>query len=138
MRQYKYAFVNEFVQNPSDIYMKMINSVFPSTLDQVFAFKHKISNIKYEGWNLYNDLNEFTRMGLEFDNDKSNFQLFFSNIEGEVCQTYPQRLILPKNVSYEDIEGCAQFRTKNRFPGIYIYIYVCVYIYMCVCSTDMV
>ena len=125
MRNYKFSFLPEFPHNPSDIYMQMCKYIFPTHLENVFAFNHKHSDIyKFEGWNLYNDLKEYERMGLDFDNEESNFQLFFSNIEGEVCQTYPQRLILPKNLSPEDIERCAQFRTKSRFPGIYIYIYI--------------
>jgi len=44
-----------------------------------------------------------------------------NNVEGIVCASYPQRAIVPADMTDEDIEECSKFRTKERFPVMSYY-----------------
>lgn len=38
------------------------------------------------------------------------------NSNGKFCNTYPSLVVIPNNVSFPTLQGCVQFRSKNRFP----------------------
>lgn len=40
------------------------------------------------------------------------------NLNFELCQTYPRKLIVPKVISDEDLKLASSFRTKNRIPTL--------------------
>jgi hypothetical protein len=44
-----------------------------------------------------------------------------NNVEGVVCSSYPQRAIVPADMTDEDIEEGSKFRTKERFPVMSYY-----------------
>ena len=73
-------------------------------------------NIKYKknGWNIYDPLMEFQRQGVDFSNKK--FCLSFLNNKYELCETYPNILVIPKKFENKDLFNIAKSRMKNRFP----------------------
>ena len=36
----------------------------------------------------------------------------------QICETYPEVFILPKDFTDEDLSESKNFRTKNRIPGM--------------------
>lgn len=91
----------------------------------VFAFSHKMEEPSIEGWEVFIDILEYERMGLELHKNegpsKNPFRLFMNNVDGIICSSYPQRVIIPTDMSDEDVEECSKFRTKERFPAMSYY-----------------
>ena len=65
---------------------------------------------------IYNFSKEFMRQEIDFSTEKK-FEIF-NNSDFKFCETYPKKLIVPYNMSNEDLAGCAEFRTKNRIPTL--------------------
>lgn len=82
-----------------------------------YAKCDKFRNIQIDGWNIYNTESEFKRQNL----DEERFVLSDINKNFEVCQTYPELLIMPKNFSRDKVTEAASFRTKNRLPVVCYY-----------------
>ena len=92
------------------------------------AFSYKINNIKnkknnhqekiIDYWDLYNIEKEFERQEVDFKSKKPKYYLI-DNSSFNICESYPKQLIVPnlgtKNI-LEDIQTCADFRTKKRLP----------------------
>ena len=72
-------------------------------------------NIKYEkdGWNIYDPIKEYNRQGVDFS-DK--FCFTFLNEKYELCETYPNILVIPKKFDTKELFKIAKSRMKNRFP----------------------
>jgi hypothetical protein len=65
-RKIKLMFPSE--DNAAESVYKIIESyAFPKEDKQVFAFSHKMPNPKIEGWEVFIDLVEYERMGLDFN-----------------------------------------------------------------------
>jgi hypothetical protein len=81
-------------------------------------------NIKYEidGWDIYKPSSEYKRQGIEFSDTK----FCFSNLNSkyELCETYPNILVIPKKFDNKELFNIAKSRMKNRFPILsYCYHY---------------
>ena len=78
-------------------------------------------NFKYEkdGWNIYNPFNEYTRQGVEFSDDK--FCLSSINNNYELCETYPNILVIPTQFSNNELFQISKYRMKNRIPLLSYY-----------------
>ena len=76
----------------------------------------------YNGWDIYDPVREFSRMGVTEDN---NLGLRFCNVNKDfsLCETYPEFLIAPKNIVDSQLKAAAQYRTKSRLP-IMAYYYM--------------
>ena len=70
------------------------------------------------------------------------------NSSYEVCDTYPSLLVIPTNITEDEIKRVASFRVKHRIPvsvcvcvcmfvclheQAFVYKCVCVYVCVCVC-----
>lgn len=40
------------------------------------------------------------------------------NLNFELCQTYPRKLIVPRDITDEELKLSSTFRTKNRIPTL--------------------
>ena len=40
------------------------------------------------------------------------------NVNYEICESYPKKIIVPNNMTNDEIKKCAEFRTKNRLPTL--------------------
>lgn len=58
-------------------------------------------------------------MGIDFINSRQ-FRLF-KNKDYSVCATYPDILIVPRQVKDAQVIACSKFRTKNRLPALSYY-----------------
>ncbi|KAK2873056.1 hypothetical protein Q8A67_022953 [Cirrhinus molitorella] len=77
----------------------------------LFAFKYR-ETFPEDGWKIYDPVAEYKRQGLP------NESWIFSKINSsyELCETYPALLVLPSNVTEDELKRVAAFRAKRRFP----------------------
>ena len=68
------------------------------------------------GWDSYNWLKEYKRMGLQFE-ESSPFRVV-SNLAGSVCVTYPERFIVPAKLSDENMRKTMKNRSRDRLPAL--------------------
>ena len=86
------------------------SSFYKNALTRCKNLKQKF---EINGWEIYDFNKEFERQKVDFKYtnyiiDNSNFQF---------CPTYPKKIIVP-NMSKQDLEKCAYFRTKKRIPTL--------------------
>uniref|UniRef100_A0A3Q2NXF2 Myotubularin related protein 1 n=1 Tax=Fundulus heteroclitus TaxID=8078 RepID=A0A3Q2NXF2_FUNHE len=77
----------------------------------LFAFKYK-DQFPVDGWKVYDPTAEYNRQGLP----NESWSISRMNLHYELCDTYPSILVLPKNMTEEDIKQVASFRAKRRLP----------------------
>ncbi|KAF2075976.1 hypothetical protein CYY_002732 [Polysphondylium violaceum] len=68
----------------------------------------------YNGWTIYDPIEEYARQGLL--SQGSEWRLSKINQKFELCQTYPQMLMIPFSISDYLLNKSALYRNKNRFP----------------------
>uniref|UniRef100_A0A3Q2XC48 phosphatidylinositol-3,5-bisphosphate 3-phosphatase n=1 Tax=Hippocampus comes TaxID=109280 RepID=A0A3Q2XC48_HIPCM len=81
---------------------------FPATL---FAFRYE-QRFPVDGWKVYEPLAEWRRQGLP----NESWTISRLNASYQLCETYPAVLVVPANVSDEDIKRVTAFRAKRRIP----------------------
>uniref|UniRef100_A0A671NGX3 phosphatidylinositol-3,5-bisphosphate 3-phosphatase n=1 Tax=Sinocyclocheilus anshuiensis TaxID=1608454 RepID=A0A671NGX3_9TELE len=103
----KYAFPlsNELLVHFSTIHL------FLFLLQSLFTFQYK-EQFPEDGWNVYNPVAEYKRMGLP--NESWTISKINSNYE--VCDTYPALLVTPTSIKEDEIKRVASFRVKHRIP----------------------
>ncbi|KAK2852116.1 hypothetical protein Q5P01_008392 [Channa striata] len=77
----------------------------------LFAFQYK-EQFPLDGWKVYDPTAEYRRQGLP--NESWTISKINSNYE--LCDTYPSILVIPTNITDEDIKRVAVFRAKHRIP----------------------
>uniref|UniRef100_A0A4W6E8G4 phosphatidylinositol-3,5-bisphosphate 3-phosphatase n=1 Tax=Lates calcarifer TaxID=8187 RepID=A0A4W6E8G4_LATCA len=77
----------------------------------LFAFLYK-EQFPVDGWKVYDPTAEYRRQGLP------NESWIISKINStyDLCDTYPSILVIPTNITDEDIKRVAVFRAKHRIP----------------------
>lgn len=87
---------------------------------------HPVNN---DGWYLYDPITEFNRQGvtLAIENNNSlsayipKFRISNVNKSFDLCMSYPETLIVPKNITDDELRESASFRTKSRIPVLCYY-----------------
>ena len=108
-------------------YYNLCDLTSPLDYKQFFDFAKKYNRIKFQnknitnGWKIYDPIIEFSRQGVTEDNDLG-LRYCYINKNFEICETYPEFLIEPKEISDEDIKQIARYRSKGRIP-IFSYYY---------------
>ena len=101
---------------------------FPKDINCLYTFTELYHNeIKKEknyfnGWSIYDPIREFSRQGVTEDNNLG-LRFCYVNKDFKLCETYPEFLIEPKNMSDEELKAASQYRTKNRLPIMAYYYY---------------
>lgn len=90
------------------------NYAFPSDIRQRFAFSH-VLDARVNGWRVYNPQQEYARFGV-IEDCLASAWVFADNYSGEICDTYPDKFVVPKALSHTEILEVASFRTKRRLP----------------------
>nr|XP_020450595.1 myotubularin-related protein 1-like isoform X7 [Monopterus albus] len=84
---------------------------FTSVERPLFAFLYK-EQIPVDGWKVYDPTAEYRRQGLP----NESWTISKINSTYELCDTYPSILVIPTNITDEEVKRVAVFRAKNRFP----------------------
>jgi len=66
-RRLKICFETEEIA--SRILLTLSAYVYPEKMADVFAFSHKMTIREIEGWNIFIDVEEYERMGINFSKD---------------------------------------------------------------------
>uniref|UniRef100_A0A8C9ZT32 Myotubularin related protein 1a n=1 Tax=Sander lucioperca TaxID=283035 RepID=A0A8C9ZT32_SANLU len=77
----------------------------------LFAFLYK-EQFPVDGWKVYDPTAEYRRQGLP----NESWTISKMNSTYELCDTYPSTLVIPTNITEEDIKRVAVFRAKHRIP----------------------
>ncbi|CAI5703228.1 hypothetical protein KXD40_003820 [Peronospora effusa] len=94
----------------------------PLEVSGSFAFSYSIGNIPTDqnGWNVFVDEREFKRQ-IGGDPAVSPFLKYYKNDRGNICKSYPSKLLLPSSMTSAMLANVANFRAKNRLPVITYY-----------------
>ena len=109
-------------------YFNLESSTFPKDIKNLYTFTELYHNeIKKEknyfnGWGLYDPIREFSREGVTEDNNLG-LRFCYANKDFKLCETYPEFLIEPAQMSDEDLKQASLYRTKNRLPIMAYYYY---------------
>ncbi|KAK5581081.1 hypothetical protein RB653_001109 [Dictyostelium firmibasis] len=86
----------------------------------LFAFKYSPNKSQLQdGWRILNDFGEWLRQGILTETPGSYIKWRYSekNIE-YINPTYPKWLVVPHNISDEEVGICMNFRSKGRIPAL--------------------
>ena len=93
--------------------------VFPEKTKNYFnfAYSYKKSKNNEKNIKIYNFFDEFKRQGIQNFSTSKEFRVM-KNTDYKFCESYPKRLIVPNNITDEELKKCSEFRTKNRIPTL--------------------
>ena len=109
-------------------FLNLESLAFPKDINYLYTFTELYHNeIKKEknyfnGWGIYDPIREFSRQGVTEDNNLG-LRFCYVNKDFKLCETYPEFLIEPRNMSDEELKTASQYRTKNRLPIMAYYYY---------------
>ncbi|XP_034020108.1 myotubularin-related protein 1a isoform X2 [Thalassophryne amazonica] len=110
MRSLRFAYKKE-ESNP-DVVEVLAKHAFPlSSGLTLFAFLYK-ERFPVDGWKVYNPMAEYKRQGLP----NESWTISKINSAYELCDTYPSIVVIPANITDDDIKRVAVFRAKHRIP----------------------
>lgn len=85
-------------------------------INKFYAFRYgKLNREKEEllnGWKAYDIRKEFQRQGIQIDDGSKCLYKWVDNTNWELSPTYPELLVIPSKMSFENLKKCASFRTK--------------------------
>jgi hypothetical protein len=97
---------DQTILNDDDSYARWIHQL-PN------PHRNFLSRAILDGWNLYDPVSEFKRMGIP----DASWRLTNINADYEVCSTYPAIFAVPTCLDDHRIVMAAQFRSRNRLPA---------------------
>ena len=76
----------------------------------------------FNGWDIYDPIREYSRQGVTEDNNLG-LRYCYLNKNFFLCESYPEFLIAPSNITDKQLQQAALYRTKGRLP-IMAYYYM--------------
>ncbi|XP_033640432.1 myotubularin-related protein 9-like isoform X2 [Asterias rubens] len=89
--------------------IEMLSNLESVTLTYPFFYR-PMADVLEDGWQAFLPETEFARMNTD------DWRLSFVNKNFQVCPTYPQAVVVPKNIDDDCIMQAAAFRQGGRFP----------------------
>uniref|UniRef100_A0A3Q3KGU4 phosphatidylinositol-3,5-bisphosphate 3-phosphatase n=1 Tax=Mastacembelus armatus TaxID=205130 RepID=A0A3Q3KGU4_9TELE len=106
----RFAYKSEEIH--PDVLDALAKHAFPLSHNlSLFAFLYK-EQFPVDGWKVYDPVAEYRRQGLP----NESWAISKINITFELCDTYPSILVIPTNITDEDIKRVSVFRAKHRIP----------------------
>jgi len=121
----RFAIINSTDFN---FYFALERRVNPYNIKELYKFTESYNEIikkeknHYNGWDIYDPIREFSRQGVTEDNNLG-LRFCYVNKNFSLCDSYPEFLIAPKNITDQQLRQAAQYRTKGRLP-IMAYYYM--------------
>ncbi|XP_061768319.1 myotubularin-related protein 1-like isoform X5 [Nerophis ophidion] len=110
MRSPRFAYKTEM--GLPDVVDMLAKLAFPLSHSlTLFAFQYK-EQFPVDGWKVYDPVAEYRRQGLP----NESWTISKVNSTYELCDTYPSVLVIPTNITDDDIKRVAAFRAKHRIP----------------------
>uniref|UniRef100_A0A6Q2Z0A7 phosphatidylinositol-3,5-bisphosphate 3-phosphatase n=1 Tax=Esox lucius TaxID=8010 RepID=A0A6Q2Z0A7_ESOLU len=119
-----YGLVCKDIRNLRFAHKQMEDSLRKSIFEVLMKFAFPVSNglpifaFEYgqvypeNGWKVYDAQAEYKRQGLP----NESWRITKVNDHYELCDTYPSTLVVPVNISDEELKRVAAFRAKGRIP----------------------
>lgn len=114
-RVLRVGFTHE-VHNEFNMYSLIYSCAFPQSIKNRFAFNYS-REYSIDGWKIYVAQEDFHRMGIHPNEAECPYS-YIDNLRHNICDTYPNTVLVPKPFSLEHVIACASFRTRNRFPAM--------------------
>eukprot|EP00026_Physarum_polycephalum_P009588 Phypoly_transcript_09716.p1 GENE.Phypoly_transcript_09716~~Phypoly_transcript_09716.p1 ORF type:complete len:414 (+),score=31.41 Phypoly_transcript_09716:102-1244(+) len=112
MRTEIFGFTNDAVV---DKVVEMSHKLmFHDNIPDFFAFAYNARYPKQNGWEVYDALKEYSRIGIP----DSSWRITDINSKYSVCPTYPAHLVVPTSVTDEQLKSVFAFRSRGRIPAI--------------------
>ncbi|XP_029381995.1 myotubularin-related protein 1a isoform X5 [Echeneis naucrates] len=110
LRSPRFAYKTE--ESHPDVVEALAKHAFPLSHSlPLFAFLYK-EHFPVDGWKVYDPIAEYKRQGLP----NESWTISKINSGYELCDTYPSIIVIPTNLTDEDIQQVAVFRAKHRIP----------------------
>ncbi|RCI04412.1 hypothetical protein CU098_008094 [Rhizopus stolonifer] len=89
-----------------------------NSIEQLYAYAYqpRIPFTSTNGWNIYDPLKEYERMGVDVKTDTWRFTLI--NRDYKYSPTYPRLLVVPSKISDNTLNYAAKYRSKARIPAL--------------------
>lgn len=111
LRNPRFAYKKEGQSN-LEVFETLSKYAFPLSHNlPLFAFKYR-EMFPEDGWKIYDPVAEYKRQGLP----NESWIISKVNSSYELCETYPALLVLPSNVTEDELKRVMAFRAKRRFP----------------------
>lgn len=93
---------------------KEYDNVSFKSIDWEYTYNElkSIKNININGWKIYEPENEYKRMKVDFN----YWRWTDANINFSVCESYPSRFIVPKEIKDSQLFKISQTRSHGRIP----------------------
>lgn len=114
-------FINE--EEAKDVYDSLLKLTVLDEISQLYAFIYLSTNADspFNSWNVYNVESEFKRQGLELGSSQCSWRISTINEDYRFSPTYPNRLIVPSQISDTLLKHTAKFRSQDRIPTLTYY-----------------
>ncbi|KAI5963768.1 YMR1 [Candida pseudojiufengensis] len=83
-------------------------SYIPNNMEKILSIK---------GWDIYNPVEEYTRLGLLSSNQKY-WRKTTINEDYKFCPSYPSIMIVPASITNNVLKHAGKFRSKQRIPAV--------------------
>uniref|UniRef100_A0A8C5LSD0 Myotubularin n=1 Tax=Leptobrachium leishanense TaxID=445787 RepID=A0A8C5LSD0_9ANUR len=94
------------------IFETLLKFAFPLTHElPLFAFEYK-DVFPDNGWKVYDPIMEYRRQGIP----NESWRISRINERYGLCDTYPALLVVPVNISDEELKRVSNFRARDRVP----------------------
>uniref|UniRef100_A0A673M8C5 phosphatidylinositol-3,5-bisphosphate 3-phosphatase n=1 Tax=Sinocyclocheilus rhinocerous TaxID=307959 RepID=A0A673M8C5_9TELE len=115
LRNPRFAYKKEGQSN-LEVFETLSKYAFPLSHNlPLFAFKYR-ETFPEDGWKIYDPVAEYKRSLFWYYVLMYLWIISKVNSSYELCETYPALLILPSNVTEDELKRVAAFRAKRRFP----------------------
>ena len=130
MRVFKFLIPSEFFKEGEKVFSLLdafLNRRKKEHIAIDFAQNFKSLDTSYKGWEIYDIIKEFDREKADIDTIKKEQEngnkdpaalRFLDNSSGQICNTYPELIVVPSKTSEDLIYKSSKFRTKERIPAL--------------------
>ena len=112
-------YINEIIINQlSELVLKLKKLTQKECI--LFAYLYPSPNEipDTKGWEIYSPETEYSRQGIGSVGDGNLLRLSYINKDYTFCKTYPNVIVVPSNISDEQLQDIATFRVNARIPAI--------------------
>ncbi|KAE8627705.1 hypothetical protein XENTR_v10007111 [Xenopus tropicalis] len=111
MRNIRFAYKQD-LRTRKSVFENLVKFAFPLNYGlPLFAFEYK-EVFPENGWKVYDPIQEYRRQGIP----NESWRITRVNERYELCDTYPACLVVPANISDDELRKIAAFRAQDRIP----------------------
>lgn len=118
---FSFDFIYE--REANDVYDTILKLTVINDVQQLYAFIYKPNQEeeKFNSWDIYSVEKELKRQGLDPTSDTCSWRISDINENYTVIPTYPDKLVVPAQVSDSLLKHAGKFRSKARIPILSYY-----------------